>query len=98
MRISLHRLTSRLIHIFDEAQVERASTILVSLELGDGSFRSLGRVKFHYSATPRAAAWLILDLGLVNLANSGKKLNEIVIARGPWKLRNVLTGMQSGRG
>lgn len=38
MGVSFHGLAAGLAHVFDKAQVKRAPTILVSLELGDGSF------------------------------------------------------------
>lgn len=45
MGVSLHGLTTRLVGVFDKAQVEGASAVLIALELGNGSFRSVGGIK-----------------------------------------------------
>lgn len=88
MRISFHGFTATglVVHIFDEAQVERASTVLISLKLGDGGLGSLSSVEFNHATTTRTAARLVLDLCLFNLADGGEELDEIVIASGPGEL------------
>lgn len=42
MRICVHDVVSALVKILDEAQVERATAVLVTLELGDGSLSVVG--------------------------------------------------------
>lgn len=80
MRISFHGFANLLGHVFDKAQVEGASTILVSLKLGDGCLGSFGGVELDHATATRAAAWLILDFGLFDLAYSSEQLDEIVVA------------------
>ena len=74
MRIGIHGLGTTLVEVLDEAQIERAATVLVSLELLNGGFCRLGTVKAHDAATAGATARLILDLSLLNLADSSEEL------------------------
>lgn len=75
MSVGFHAVASGLVQVFDEAQVERSTTILVALELGDCRLSGVGRVKTNHAAASRSAARLILDLGLFHLANRRKELN-----------------------
>lgn len=42
MGICVHNVVSALVKILDEAQVKRATAVLVTLELGDGSLSVVG--------------------------------------------------------
>lgn len=69
MGVCFHALAARLIQILDEAQVERAATVLVALEF---SYRSLGSVcgiETNDTRAPGSTTRLILYFGLLNLAN-----------------------------
>ena len=74
MRIGIHGLGTTLVEVLDEAQIERAATVLVSLELLNGGFSRLGAIKAHDTAAAGATARLILDLSLLNLADSSEEL------------------------
>lgn len=72
--------------VLDEAQAKRATTILVSRELGDGSVRVVDGVEANNTSAARTSIGLILNLGLLNLADCGEELNEILIAGRPRQL------------
>ena len=74
MRIGIHGVGNTLVQVLDKAQVEGAATILVSLELLNGGFSRLGAIKAHDTAAAGATARLILDLSLLNLADSSEEL------------------------
>lgn len=86
MWISVHAVSAGRVDIFDEAQVERSSAILVALEFGDRRLGGFGIVEPHDTATTGTSAGLVLYLGLFDLANSRKELNKILVARRPRKL------------
>ena len=70
--------------VLDKADVEGAATILVSLKLVDSSFCRISIIEADDSASPRATTWFVLNLCLLNLADCGKKLYQIIVASGPW--------------
>lgn len=72
MWVSLHRISSSLVQILDEAQVEGTAAVLVALEFGDSGLGGFGRVEADHAGAPRAATGLILNLGLLNLADGGE--------------------------
>lgn len=72
--------------VLDEAQAERTTAVLVSRELGDGRLRVVGVVETNDAGATRASIWLVLNLGLLNLADRGEELNEILIAGRPRQL------------
>ena len=87
MRIGVHvvvRKSRR--EVFDETQAKRATAVLVSLEFCDSRLRRFSGVKANNTRAARAAAGLVLDLGLLDFANCGEKLNQVLIARRPGKL------------
>lgn len=86
VRVSFHGISSSLVQVLDEAQVEGSAAVLITLELGDGSLSGFGRVKTDHAGASRATARLILNLGLLNLADSGEELNQVVIAGRPGQL------------
>jgi hypothetical protein len=88
MGIGIHAVTSARVEVLDVAQAEGPAAVLVALELGD---RRLGGVRAvetdNAAALGPAADGLILNLGLLDLADGGEEFNQIVVARGPGKLR-----------
>lgn len=72
--------------ILDEAQAKRATAVLVSRELGNGSIRVVDRVEADNTSAARTSVGLILNLSLLNLADRGEELNEILIAGRPRQL------------
>ena len=81
MSISLHRLA--LVEILDKAQVQGTATILVALELLNGRLGSIGTVESNNARSAGAATGLILDFGLLDLADGGEELDQIVVASRP---------------
>ncbi len=71
-----------------EAQTQRTTAVLVTLELGDGSVRGVGTVEPNDTGAARASTRLVLDLGLLNLADGGEEIDEIFVTRGPGELWN----------
>lgn len=93
MSVSLHALRTRLlglllVHVLDKAQVERAATILVTLELGNGGLSVVIGIKSDDTRTSGATTGLILNLGLLDLTNRSKELDEIFVASGPGQLES----------
>lgn len=87
MGVGIHAVTgSTRGKVFDEAQAQRTSTVLVALELLDCGVRGIGIVKANDARAARATAGLILDLGLLYLTNSREELDEILIAGRPREL------------
>lgn len=76
--------------VLDEAQAKRAATVLVSRELGDGGVGVVDSVETNNTSAARTSIGLILDLGLLNLADCGEELNEILVAGGPRQLELAL--------
>lgn len=66
--------------VLDEAQAKRAAAVLVSRELGNGSVSVVDGVETNNTSAARTSIGLVLDLGLLNLADCGEELNEILIA------------------
>lgn len=88
MGIGVHGVDAGgVVDVLDEAEVQWPSAVLVALELGDCSLVRLGAVEANYAAAARAAAGLVLNLGLLHPADCGKELNEVIVASGPRKLK-----------
>lgn len=88
--VGVHGVATAGLEVLNIAKPELAATVLVSLELGYGSIRCLSSVESNDTGTSGAAAWLVLDLGLLDLAYGPEQLDQILITSGPWKLqRNV---------
>lgn len=87
--VRLHAVTAARGEVLDEAETERSSSILVTLELGDGRLGRGRAVEAYDASASGSAAGLILYLGLLDLANRGEQLNEIFVAGGPWKVSDV---------
>lgn len=84
--IGVHAITTALGDVLDVAESKLAATILVSLELGDGSISSIGSVETHDTGTSGAATWFVLDLGLLDLSDGSEELDQVLIAGGPREL------------
>jgi hypothetical protein len=78
--ISVHGIASSRSLVFDKAEAKWSSTILVTRELLNSSIGILSGVESDDSGTSGSAVWFILDFGLLNLANGGEQLNQILIA------------------
>jgi len=81
MSISFHAVTSHLMDVFDKAEVQGTAAVLIALEFCKSGLGSIGAIKSDYTSTPGPTAWLILYLGLFNLANGSEQIHKIVIAR-----------------
>ena len=84
--LGLHRITAARSLILDEGQAKRTTPVLVSRELLNGSIGVLGSIESNNTSSAGSAIWLVLDLGLLDLANGGEELNEIFVAGRPRKL------------
>jgi hypothetical protein len=72
--------------ILDVGKTKRPSSILVTLELGDGSLGGCRTVETYNTSSAGSTARLVLDLGLFDLANSSEEFDEILVASGPREL------------
>ena len=88
MGVGIHAVSTARRDILDVAQAERTAAVLVTLELGNGGLGSVGAVEADDTAAARPAARLVLDLGLLDLANGGEEFNQVVVACRPGKLGN----------
>lgn len=87
--VRVHGVTTALGEVLDVAESKLAATVLVSLELGDGSISRLGSIEAHDTGTTGAAAWFVLDLGLLDLSDCSEELDQVFIAGGPRQLQSV---------
>ena len=69
-----------------EAETQGPAAVLVTLELGDGGVRGLGTVETDNAGAARPSARLVLDLGLLDLADGREQIDQILVARGPGEL------------
>ena len=86
VHIGIHAVPSTRCDVLDEAETERAPTVLVTLEFSDGSLRGIGRIKSNNSSPAGSAARFVLDLGLLNLSDGGEEFNQVVVASRPRQL------------
>lgn len=91
MGIGVHAVSGARCDILDVTQAERAAAVLIALELGNGGLGRVGTVEADHTAAARPAAWLVLDLSLLNLTNGGEELNKIVVARRPGELGHTVS-------
>jgi len=73
--VCVHAIATALVHVLDERQAERAAAILIALELVDRSVGRVGGIEPDNTAALRPAAWLVLDLGLLDLADGSEEFN-----------------------
>lgn len=90
MSLCLHGVCLALVAVFDVAQVQRTSTILVALELGNTGFGRVGSVEADDTSASRSTAGLVLNLRLFDFSNRREKLDKVVIASRPWQLSSKL--------
>jgi len=86
MRVCIHAVARARRNVLDKAQTKRAPAVLIALKLGNSGLGCVRVVKAHYAGTARPSARLVLNLGLLDLANCREKLNKIVVARRPRQL------------
>lgn len=95
--VGVHAVTTAALReVLDVAESKLAATVLVSLELRDGSIGGLGSIKANHAGAPGASAWLVLDLRLLDLSDGSEELNQILVAGRPWKLRG-LSAIRTGQ-
>jgi hypothetical protein len=87
--VGVHGITPAGLKVLDVAEPQLTTTILVSLELGNGSIGRLGSIESDHTGASRAAARFVLDLGLFNFADGPEQLDQVIVARGPGKLHRV---------
>lgn len=88
--VGVHNVSASGGLVLDKAQAKRTATVLVSRELGDGSVCVVDSVEADNTSAARTSVWLVLNLGLLNLADCGKELDEILIAGRPRQLALAL--------
>ncbi len=86
MGVGVHAVAGTRGDVLDETEAEGSSAVLVALEFGNGRLGRVGCVESYHTGASRPTAGLILDLSLLNLADSREELNKIVIASGPRQL------------
>lgn len=86
MGVGLHIVATTRREVLDVAQAERTTTVLVALEFRNSSLGSVGVVESDHTSSARPAARFVLNLGLLDLANSLEKFDQIVVACRPGKL------------
>ncbi len=84
--LGVHSVTATRGLIFDKAQAKWASAVLVALKLGDRSLGRIGGIETNHTRPTGAAAGLVLDLSLFDLADCAEQLYKVLVASRPWKL------------
>lgn len=90
MRVRVHGVSARL-DVLNKAEAKRSTSVLVALELGDGSLGRVSAVEADNSTATGSTAGLVLDLGLFDLSNGREEFDKIFIAGGPGELRRNLS-------
>ncbi len=86
MGVSIHGVTTARRDVLDIVEAERTTTVLVVLELGDRGLSGVRGVEADNAAASRPAARLVLNLGLLDLADGGEELDQVFVARRPGEL------------
>lgn len=81
-------ITAAGLEVPHEAETQGTTAVLVALELGDGCVRGVGTVEPNDTGAARPPTRLVLDLGLLDLADGGEQIDQILVARGPRELWN----------
>ena len=92
MGVGIHSVCRARCDVFHEAQAKWAATVLVALELADGGVSGFSVVESDNTGTTRSSTRFVLDLGLLNLADSREEFDQIVVAGRPWELQRVSPG------
>lgn len=88
----LHRLLLLALHgattvgVASVVEAEGTATVGVALELLDGSSGVLLAAEENDTSATRATVGLVLDLGLLNVADGNEELDKILVAGAPWQL------------
>jgi hypothetical protein len=88
----VHRLATSAIWcatIANIGELQRTAAVLVARELGDGRLGVVGAIELDDTSALGAAVGLVLDLGLLDGADRGEEIDEILIAGGPGELIHV---------
>lgn len=80
--LAIHHVAA-LVHVLDVGQAERTTAILVACELLDGSLRIALRGELDDARTSGTSVELVLDLGTLNFADGGEKLDQVFVACAP---------------
>ena len=81
-----HIAAAHLVGVLDVAQAERASTILISSEFGDGGICVVSVFEFDNASTLGATVAFVGDLSLLDSTDGCEKVDEILVGCGPWEL------------
>lgn len=81
----LHR-SFALANVADVRQSKGATAVLVVGELGDGRIGGLLGIEADDTRAARATVGLVLNLGLLDLADGLEQLNQVVVGSRPRKL------------
>ena len=77
----IHGLTSvGSTSVADVSELEWTTTILVTGELGDSSLGVVSGIELDDAGSTGATVALVLDLSLLDWANGGEEIDEILVA------------------
>ena len=85
--VGVHCVTPARLEVLDVAEPELTATVLISLELGNGSVGSLGSIESDNTGSSGAAARFVLDLSLLDFTNCSKQLDQVLVTSGPRELQ-----------
>lgn len=89
MRVRVHAVIGATgLEIPHEAETKGPAAVLVALELGNGGIGRFGAVEADNTGAARSSTWFVLDFGLLDLSDRGEQVDEVLVARRPWELRN----------
>jgi hypothetical protein len=81
-----------LVGVLDVRQAEGTAAVHVLLELGDSRSCVVLGAELDNAGAARATVRLVLDLGTLDLADSGEQLDQVFVAGAPRKVANVDDG------
>jgi hypothetical protein len=84
--LGFHRVATTRSLVFDKAQAQGTTTILISGEFLNGSVCILSRIESNNAGTTRSSIWFVLDFSLFDLADSSEQLDKVLVASRPWEL------------
>lgn len=86
VHVSITVCVSVSVEVFDEAQAERASSVLVAGKLRNGGVGVVRGLELHDTSATRTTIGLVLNLSFFNFPNGLEKFHKIFIAGGPRQL------------